>query len=228
MISVLIVEDDFRVADIHREFVEQCDGFGVAGVALTARQAIEMNRELVPDLILLDLYLPDQHGLDIVETLRSDSGADIIVITAARDVPNIRSAMQHGALFYIVKPFRFAAFRERLDAYVGLRATMANSPELSQTDIDSAFGPLRTTAADLPKGLSAQTLTAIEQTLREADETLSSEVVAHLTGVSRVTARRYLIYLVESGRAEVHSEYGTPGRPKHLYSPLGSQNRTPS
>jgi len=221
MISVLIVEDDFRVAGLHREFVERCNGFAVAGVALTAGQAIEMNREMTPDLILLDLYLPDEHGLDIVESLRSESGADVIVITAACDVPNIRAAMQHGALFYIVKPFRFAAFRERLDAYARLRSTLSNSPELSQASIDDAFATLRTTTADLPKGLSAQTLDTIEQTLQQAHQTLSAEAVAHLTGVSRVTARRYLIFLVESGRAEVRSEYGTPGRPTHLYSPRG-------
>ena len=220
MISVLIVEDAFGVADHPREFVERCEGFGVAGVALTARQAIDMNRELLPDLILLDLYLPDEHGLDVVETLRADSGADVIVITAARDVPNIRAAMQHGAMFYIVKPFRFAAFRERLDAYARLRTSLAHSPELSQADIDEAFGTLRMTALDLPKGLSSHTLDAIERALQETDETLSSEAIAHVVGVSRVTARRYLIYLVESGRAVVHSEYGTPGRPKHLYAAI--------
>jgi response regulator of citrate/malate metabolism len=220
MISVLIVEDDFRVADLHSEFVDRCKGFRVAGVALTAGQATAMNRDLMPDLILLDLYLPDEHGIDIVSTLRSDSGADVIVITAARDVPNIRAAMQHGALFYLVKPFRFAAFRERLEAFARLKATLTRSPELSQTDIDDAFGTLRMTAPDLPKGLSAQTLYSIEQTLQQTDQNLSSEAVAHLTGVSRVTARRYLIFLVESGRAEVHSEYGLPGRPKHLYAPV--------
>jgi len=225
MISVLIVEDDFRVGGLHSEFVERCDGFTVGGVALTAGQAIDMNRELNPDLILLDLYLPDEHGLDVVETLRGDSGADVIVITAARDVQNIRAAMQHGALFYLVKPFRFAEFRQRLDAYARLRATLKHSPELSQADIDDAFGTLRTTALDLPKGLSPQTLYSIERALQETDQTLSSEAVAHLVGVSRVTARRYLIYLVESGRAEVHSEYGNPGRPKHLYAALGHSDQ---
>ncbi len=220
MISVLIVEDDFRVADLHSEFVQRCEGFEVAGVALTARQAIDKNLELAPNLILLDLYLPDEHGLDVVHTLRADSGADVIVITAARDVPNIRAAMQHGALFYLVKPFRFADFRRRLDAYARLRTSLAHAPELSQGDIDEAFGTLRTTALDLPKGLSPQTLYGIERALQETDETLSSEAVAHVVGVSRVTARRYLIYLVESGRAEVRSEYGTPGRPKHLYAAI--------
>ena len=224
MISVLIVEDDFRVADLHREFVERCEGYDVAGVALTAGQALKMNQQLTPDLILLDLYLPDQHGLDIVSSLRSDSGADVIVVTAARDVLNIRSAMQHGALFYLVKPFRFAAFRERLDAYARLRSRLADSPEMSQEAIDDAYSALRTTVRDLPKGLSAQTLNAVERTLFEADESLTSEAVAHVTGVSRVTARRYLIYLVESRRAQVHSEYGTPGRPKHLYDLLASSD----
>jgi two-component system CitB family response regulator len=225
MISVLIVEDDFRVAGLHREFVERCPGFEVAGVALTAGQAIDLNQELDPDLILLDLYLPDAHGFDVVETLRGESGADVIVITAARDVPNIRAAMQHGALFYLVKPFRFAAFRQRLDAYSRLRTTLTHSPEMSQTGIDEAFSTLRTRAPDLPKGLSPQTLLAIEQTLQEADQTLSSEAVAHLVGVSRVTARRYLIYLVESGRAEVLSEYGTPCRPRHLYAVVGHDDQ---
>jgi response regulator of citrate/malate metabolism len=219
MISVLIVEDDFRVADLHREFVERCAGFSVIGVALTAGQALEMNEQLTPDLILLDLYLPDHHGLDIVATLRSDSGADVIVVTAARDVLNVRSAMQHGALFYIVKPFRFAAFRERLDAYAQLRSRLIAEPEMSQQMIDLAYSGLRTQMQDLPKGLSAQTLEMIEQTLRQSNQSLTSEAVAHVTGVSRVTARRYLIFLVEAGRAEVHSEYGAPGRPKHLYAP---------
>ena len=220
MTSVLIVEDDFRVAGLHREFVERCDGFEVAGVALTASQALEMNRELTPGLILLDLYLPDVHGLEIVDTLRSDSGADVIVVTAARDVLNIKTAMQHGALFYIVKPFRFSAFRERLDAYAIFRSRMADTPELSQESIDDAYSVLRTSVQDLPKGLSTQTLEVVERALQGSNQSLTSEAVAHVTGVSRVTARRYLIYLVEAGRAEVHSEYGTPGRPKHLYAPI--------
>jgi response regulator of citrate/malate metabolism len=222
MISVLIIEDDFRVADLHREFVERCDGFKVAGVALTASQALEMNRNLTPDLILLDLYLPDEHGLEIVDTLRRDSGADVIIVTAARDVLNIKLAMQHGALFYIVKPFRFSAFRERLDAYAGFRSRLAETSDFSQKAIDDAYSMLRTSVDDLPKGLSAQTLIAIELALQEANQSLTSEAVAQVIGVSRVTARRYLIYLVESGRAEVRSQYGTPGRPKHFYTVIGS------
>jgi len=224
MISVLIVEDDFRVADVHREFVERCPGFKVAAVALTASQAVEMNKRLAPDLILLDLYLPDDHGLDIVAKLRSESGADVIVVTAARDVLNVRSAMQHGALFYIVKPFRFASFRERLEAYAQLRSRLIAEPEMTQEAIDAAYSELRTPSVDLPKGLSTQTMEIVEQALRQSDESLTSEAIAHVAGINRVTARRYLIHLVEVGRAQVRSEYGSPGRPKHLYAPTSTDS----
>ena len=222
MITVLVVDDDFRVADVHREFVEQCDGFEIAGVALSAAQAIELNRKLRPDLILLDLYLPDAHGLEITPTLRTDSAADIIVITAARDITNIKSAMQQGALHYLVKPFQFATFRERLETYRVFRESLTQDPGRSQEAIDDVFGTLRTRPAHLPKGLSPDTLYVVERTLLEASRQMTSEEVAHLSGVSRVTARRYLRFLVDADRATATSEYGSPGRPKHLYSALGS------
>ena len=154
MISVLVIEDDFRVADLHREFVSRCEGFQVAGVALSAEQAIEKNRELQPDLLLLDLYLPDAHGLDIAQRLRDESGADIIVVTAARDMASIKAAMQQGALHYLVKPFQFDAFRERFAGYRSYRESLGDRHAMSQRQIDEAVGALRTTrSALLPKGL---------------------------------------------------------------------------
>lgn len=222
MIRVLVVEDDFRVADVNKEFVERCDGFEVVAIALTAAQAIEMNRRLQPELILLDLYLPDVHGLEIATKLRQDSGADIIVVTAARDVANVKAAMQHGALHYLVKPFQFSVIRERLDAYSKLRGVLGSDGELSQDAVDAAFSALRTPLPDLPKGLSHDTLTIVERTLHESGTELTSDQIAHISGVSKVTARRYLRFLVSAGRATAKSEYGTPGRPKHLYSIAGS------
>jgi response regulator of citrate/malate metabolism len=225
MIEILIVDDDFRVADLHREFVGQCPGFRVAGVALSAAQAIALNRSLRPDLILLDLYLPDAHGLDIAQTLRADSSADIIVITAARDVANIKAAMRHGALHYLVKPFQLAAFRERLERYRSFHESLDQAPtRMSQHGIDKAFGTLRATTPDLPKGLSRNTLLLVEETLREADSQMTSEEIAHLSGISRVTARRYLRFLVDTRRATAQSEYGTPGRPRHLYAAIAGSD----
>lgn len=220
MIDVLVVDDDFRVAEIHKEFVERCDGFRIVGVALSAKQAIEDNRDLKPHLVLLDLYLPDAHGLEIADTLRRDSDCDLIVITAARDVASLKSAMQHGALHYLVKPFQFAAFRERLAGYREFRQSLADDGGMSQPQIDRAIGALRIQAPDLPKGLSPETLDVVERTLSDAGTDMTSEEIAHVAGVSRVTARRYLRFLVESGRAEMKSEYGSPGRPKHLYRAL--------
>lgn len=224
MISVLVVEDDFRVADLHREFVGHCRGFSVAGVALSAAQAIELNRSLCPDLILLDLYLPDAHGLDIAQTLREDSGADIIVITAARDVADIKAAMQHGVIHYLVKPFQLADFRQRLDSYRDFRDSLDQGDGMSQPAIDRAFGTLRIHPADLPKGLSQSTLFVVERTLAEADRLMTSAEIAHLSGVSKVTAGRYLRFLVDNRRATVESEYGGPGRPKHLYRTIREDN----
>lgn len=93
---------------------------------------------------------------------------------------------------------------------------------MSQQAIDNVFGTLRTAPADLPKGLSPDTLYVVERTLLEANRQMTSEEVAHLSGVSRVTARRYLRFLVEAERATAASEYGSPGRPKHLYVALRS------
>lgn len=218
MIEVMVVDDDFRVAEIHREFVERCDEFQVVAVASTAREAVQRNEELKPDLVLLDLYLPDAHGLDIAQRIRADSRADIIVITAARDVASIKASMQHGVLHYLVKPFKFSEFRERLESYRDWRNALTVSPELSQIGIDAAFGALRPYSPGLPKGLSSTTLNLVEHTLDEAEGGLTSEEVAHLSGISRVTASRYLRFLVDARRAAATSEYGTPGRPKHRYS----------
>jgi response regulator of citrate/malate metabolism len=227
VIDVLIVEDDFRVADLHKDFVERCDGFRVAGVALSAKQAIDMNREMQPQLVLLDLYLPDAHGFEIANTLRKDSDTDIIVVSAARDVANVKASMQHGALQYLVKPFQFAAFRERLNAYRDLREHLGSSAELTQEAVDEAYNLLRTAKPELPKGLSLDTLSLIEQTIEEAGRDMTSEEVAHVSGVSTVTARRYLRFLVSDGRAHATSEYGTPGRPKHMYTATGSHSSNP-
>lgn len=223
MIEVLIVEDDFRVADLHKEFVERCEGFRVAGVALSAKQAVDLNRELQPQLVLLDLYLPDAHGFEIANTLRKDSSTDIIVVTAARDVANVKASMQHGAVHYLVKPFQFAAFHERLMAFRDLRERLGGSTELTQDAVDKAYNLLRTAQPELPKGLSPDTLSLIERTLQEAGRKMTSEEVAHVSGVSTVTARRYLRFLVSDGTAQASSEYGTPGRPKHLYAPTTTQ-----
>lgn len=220
-IRTLIVEDDYRVAAIHRGFIERLASFSVVGVAHTARDAIACAEDAHPDLVLLDIYLPDRSGLEVLRELHSTGRppVDVIAITAANDVATLRSAMQGGVIHYLVKPFQFNAFREKLESYAALRSRLRQVREVDQDEIDGVLATLRagTSSPALPKGLSPATFALIARTLRGIEDDLSAEDVAVRTGVSRVTSRRYLDRLARSGLVEVTMRYGKTGRPEHRY-----------
>ena len=219
-IRTLIVEDDFRVADVHRGFIERMPSFSVVGVAHSAADALAIAARERPDLVLLDIYLPDRSGLDVLRELHATGRppVDVIAITAANDVETLRSALQGGVIHYLVKPFQFNAFREKLESYAAMRSRLYAVREVDQQGIDELYATLRSgSSPDLPKGLSPATLTLVARTLRESDRDVSAEDVAELTGVSRVTSRRYLEQLARSGLVEVTMRYGKAGRPEHRY-----------
>jgi len=220
-IRTLIVEDDFRIADIHKGFLERLPSFSVVGVAQTAADAIARAERERPDLVLLDLYLPDRSGLDVLRELHATgrSPVDVIIITAANDVDTLRSALQGGAVHYLVKPFQFNAFREKLESYAAMRSRLRQVREVDQGEIDELYATLRAGSASqaLPKGLSPATFALVARTLRESGADLSAEEVAERTGVSRVTSRRYLDHLARSGLVDVTMRYGKTGRPEHRY-----------
>lgn len=228
-IKVLVVDDDVRVARNHRELVQSLPGFAVVGVAHTAADALTEVRRLRPDLVLLDLYLPDDTGISVLRTLRSPENAgqhpvDFLVITAVRDIDQVRAALHGGAVHYLLKPFPLTALRDQLERFAVARQRMAGAGQAaSQRDVDRLFGLMRPSAAtqSLPKGLTAATSELIASTLREAGGDLSAVDVSERTGVSRVTARRYLEYLCADGRAELRMRYGSAGRPEHRYTWLG-------
>jgi two-component system CitB family response regulator len=220
MIRTLIVDDDFRVADLHCAYVERVPGFQVAGRAHTGASALEQVEQLRPDLVLLDIYLPDISGLDVLQRLREEGQApvDVIAITAARDVESLRSAMRGGVVHYLIKPFLFPTFEEKLLSYAAARDRMTRIGRADQGDVDRIFGTLRTARTDaLPKGLSDATLDLIVQALGSSLSGLPAAAVADAAGVSRVTARRYLDHLCQLGRVELTMRYGGPGRPEHRY-----------
>jgi response regulator of citrate/malate metabolism len=211
-IRTLVVDDDFRVARIHAAFVERTEGFEAAGVVHGAEQAMAMMDEIRPDLVLMDVYLPDGDGLGIVRAFaeRHDH-PDFIIITAARDVATVRAAMQVGAVYYLVKPFGFQALHDRLVSYRDLRARMAEiSEEADQSEVDALFGMLR--------GHSAPTLELVRNAVRAADGDISAAEVAEQVGVSRPTAQRYLSYLAQHGVVRLQLRYGATGRPEHRYT----------
>ena len=225
MIRTLIVDDDFRVADLHRAYVERVDGFVVAGTANTGEAAVSAVDGLRPDLILLDVYLPDLSGIEVLQRLRDGThpDVDVIAITAARDVDTLRAAMRGGVVHYLVKPFRFAALEERLRSYAAARERIARLREADQAEVDRIFGALRTSRSEpLPKGLSETTLDLVIEALGRSRSGLPAAAVADAAGLSRVTARRYLDHLCRIGRADVAMRYGGPGRPEHRYRLLRS------
>jgi len=225
MIRTLIVDDDFRVADLHRAYVEKVAGFSVVGQAGTGAEALRLVATTRPDLLLLDIYLPDMSGLEVMRTIR-EAGAsrvDIIAITAARDVQSLRSAMHGGVVHYLIKPFRFAALQEKLQTYAAMRQRLAQLFEADQHAVDTLYHILRQGSTEaLPKGLSRPTLNLVLRILQESSRDLAATEVADLASLSRVTARRYLDHLVHSGRVELVMRYGSPGRPEHRYHLLGA------
>ena len=219
MIRTLIVDDDFRVAAIHAAYVNKIDGFEVIAEAHTAAEAIGAVDQLRPDLMLLDLYLPDEHGLKLVGQLREGHPpVDVIVITAAKDADSVRAAMQGGALHYLLKPFSFPVLRDKLLSYAQMRTRLSALRDADQRNVDRVFGALRAPdQLSVATGRSVHTLEAVEQLLSDTAADMSATEVAERTGMSRATAQRYLSHLHEIGRVDIKLRYGSGGRPEHGY-----------
>lgn len=222
-VRVLVVEDEPLLAEAHKAYTERVPGFVVVGVAHTARDAMAALRQRAGtdvDLVLLDFRLPDLHGLDVCRALRAaGSSVDVLAVTSARDLAVVRTAVSLGVTHYLLKPFTFAAFRDKLERYAEYRRqALADGEVAAQHEVDRMFATLRgATRHTLPKGLDEQTLHTVLAAL--GDGGLSATEVGQRTGISRVTARRYLEYLVSADRAVRAPRYGTPGRPEMEYRP---------
>ncbi len=217
-VRVLVVDDDFMVARVHSGYVTRIPGCEVVGVAHTGADAVRLAGELRPDLVLLDVYLPDTTGLDLLQDLREAAPElDVLVISAAREAETVRRAVRGGVVHYLMKPFTYDDLRERLEHYQQTHVSLAATDEQpDQADVDRLFG-MRAAGVPLPKGFSTETLRVVEEALRGSDKDLSAAETAEEVGVSRVSARRYLEHLVECERAEVRLRYGEVGRPERRY-----------
>jgi response regulator of citrate/malate metabolism len=220
-IRTLIVDDDFRVAAIHAAYVERVPGFIVVAAVHTATAALDAARQHRPDLVLLDVYLPDRPGLDLLRMLPP---CDVVVVTAARDTTTVAAAIRAGALHYIVKPFQLHTLEAKLTAYRRMRQRLSGQRELDQVEVDRVYRQLRegdVTEAELPKGQSPTTTLLVARAVESSGRELSAAEVATETGVSRATAQRYLSALADAGRVELVPRYGAPGRPEHRYRWVG-------
>lgn len=230
-IRVLVVEDEPIAADAHTAYVERVVGFTVVATVHSAREALRLLGSGTVDLVLLDIHLPGGHGLDVVRSMRAAGvPADVIAVTSARDLDVVRGAVSLGVVQYLLKPFVFAALRERLEGYRDYRRRTTDQAEVAtQREVDEVLGVLRggssRSSGILPKGLSEDVWGRVLEVVRSAGSVssggqsggLSAGEVAVLVGVSRVTARRYLEHLVDSALAARRSRHAGAGRPEVEY-----------
>ncbi|RNB85648.1 response regulator [Brevibacillus panacihumi] len=225
-IRVVVIEDDPMVQEINRSFIERVSPFQVVGVANNGVEGVEMVRELQPDLVVIDVFMPVQDGIKTLTQLRAGTETvDVIVITAANDKQTIQTMLRYGAMDFIIKPFQFERIRQALENYREFRSQLRREGMVSQSEVDQLLfrkwteqSKDQTIALDsLPKGLHAVTLGQIVRQLGATAEALSAEEVAERVGIARVTARRYLDYLVKAEHVKLAVMYGGVGRPTNRY-----------
>ncbi|WP_433065263.1 response regulator [Dactylosporangium sp. CS-033363] len=220
MIRVLVVEDEPIAADAHVLYVSRVAGFSVTAQATTAAEALRVLTSQPVDLVLLDMNLPDMHGMDLVRAMRAAGHpADVMAVTSARDLDVVRAAVSQGIVHYLLKPFAFPALRDKLERYRQYRTQLERSASVAdQGEVDGLLATLRgQSPTHLPKGMSPESLAAVADLIRSATGGLSAAEVAQSLQASRVTARRYLEYLAERGAAGRHLRYGNTGRPEVEY-----------
>jgi len=215
--QVLIVDDDFHVGRLHAGYVDAVPGFSALPPVGSAEQALRTVHGQEPDLMLLDVYLPDALGLDLLRTL----DVDVIMLTAAADAPSVRKALRRGALDYLIKPFTAEQLSRKLRAYARFRRLLSEQPSIDQDTVDRALHALHPGEAGAP---AARTRSATEAAVLEAlmpETQQSAAEVAQKVGISRATAQRYLSALADDGAVEIHLRYGSTGRPEHRYGRPG-------
>ena len=226
-VRVLVVEDQPELAELHRISVDRVPGFVTVATARTGQAALAAVRRTEIELVLLDLYLPDAFGLDLLSGLRSGlHPVDVIAVTSARDLPTVQGALSAGVVHYLLKPFSFAMLQDKLLRYREYReVTDGGGAAAGQHQVDALFATLHGPGpVALPKNLRQETLDLVAESLAALGEASATDV-ADRSGVSRVTARRYLAHLVEVGVAEQSLRYGGAGRPEVLYRAVDTARR---
>ncbi len=221
-IRILIAEDDRRIAEIQRRFVEKLEDVELCGIAHSLEDARDLIEVMAPDLILLDIYFPDGSGLELLRELRAqDSSSDVILITAAKEVDSLRSALRGGVFDYILKPLVFERLEEAVSRYRDHLRHLSGLVQIAQKEVDVLL-PRSSDASPskrperLPKGIDSITLDKIREVVSSGKQ-WSAEEVGNAMGASRTTARRYLEFLVGLGELKAEVTYGSVGRPERRY-----------
>ncbi|WP_249670381.1 response regulator [Bacillus altitudinis] len=232
MIKVLIAEDDFRIAAIHESYIQKVQGFQVAGKAKSAKDLWEALQKEQVDLILLDVYMPDELGTDLLPLLRErHPEVDVIIITAATETMLLRDALHYGVVHYLIKPVTAQKFTQVLTEYKEKRELIHSKDEVNQTMIDLFFGQIQEESQqkddrDLPTGINSLTLDKVKTFMAAEMNGITAEELGEKMGASRTTARRYVEYLVTTGECRAELAYGIIGRPERKYYPAKKQTES--
>ncbi len=224
-ITVVIIEDDENAVNIYKQFTNQLDQFTVIATASTGKQALNILHAAQPDLILLDIFLPDMNGIDLLREIRREyRGIDVILITAANDTETVSEAIRGGAFGYLIKPIIIDKLLATLNQYDMTRRQLHNSNLVNQDKVDTLFRTISNsnTANDvqmnsLPKGIDKHTLKMVRSKIQNVNGSLNADELGQLVGISYSTMRRYLEYLVSCNEMEVEVLYGSVGRPERKY-----------
>jgi two-component system response regulator DctR len=221
------------VQEVNRQFVERVKGFHVVGVAGNGGEGVRLVRELTPDLVFLDIFMPTLDGIETLRKLRAEEiPVDVVVVTAAKDSDTVQAMMRNGAMDYIIKPFKFERIQETLERFRTHRVAFTNEQVVTQAGLDRLLNmksllPGESSGSvsenrmveqeSLPKGLNAVTMKQVLNFMQKENRMLSAEEVADGVGIARVTARRYLDYLEKSWFVSLDIRYGSVGRPINRY-----------
>ncbi|MFS1511457.1 response regulator [Chengkuizengella sp. SCS-71B] len=221
-IRVFIVEDDLKIAEINRRFTEKIPGYEVCGISTNLTEAKEMIDILHPDLVLLDIYFADGNGIDLLWFIRQQyRNTDVIMITAAKEVERVQSAIRGGAIDYIIKPIIFQRFQQTLEKYKSYKEQISTMSHVDQQQVDHLFDTVhkQTKPSEylIPKGIDPITLDKIKNHIKHEVNGITAEQLGKKIGVSRTTSRRYLEYMVSIGEVRAELTYGSVGRPERRY-----------
>lgn len=222
MYQVIIIEDDPMVASINRQYVEVTPSFEVKRVFKNGRDALEYLKKEDVDLIILDYYTPVMNGGEFIDRLHAMGKApSVIMVTSANDTDIVRALISRGVLDYLVKPFEYIRFKAALDKFQNAQAALRNARHtLDQSDIDKLLSRQSAPVASpsLSKGLNDVTLRLIRDFLQcHRDGLFTSEQLAENLSLSRITIRRYVNFLVDTGELISSIDYKTGGRPSIKY-----------
>lgn len=219
LLRVVVVDDDFMIAKVHAKYIESQQDYQVVGIAFNYEQALLKVMEFIPDLLILDVFMPDRSGLELLRTIRIQRiPCDVILITAARELDVVEEGFRLGIFDYLIKPFDLDHLKDSLIKYKQFKTRLLNSSDLNQAMVDD-LKKIRSTglSKQLQTGIDFRTLEHVKHCLIQSGEFQSAEKIAKTAEISRSTARMYLAYLVEEKIAEQQLLYGTVGRPRNFY-----------